>query len=436
MGRVVVVGAGISGIAAARTLHDAGVDCLIVEARDRIGGRLHTVDLAGTPVDLGGSWIHHPIGNPLRAQADRLGVECIEADPLPGLVGYDCAEGRRLSADEMDTCLRVMFEDFPEAVKQLQAEANAQTGADSPMAPAIETYLADLALPPAQHRQLRQAIRSGIESESADLTERQSLQWMWHELEYDGGFFGDVPVGGYERLVTPLAADLPIRLGFEVEEIAVIDDGVRVTSTDGRVEIGSHVVVTVPLGVLKDGRPRFVPPLPDNHRDAIDRLGFGYFEKVSLAFAEPFWRAMGLPQLMILPPDPDEGALWAFDLGPDTPHPTLTTLVPHSAAHHILGGTPDEAVEWILDLLSQAIGRPCPAPLASAVTSWASDPYSRGSYSHIPPGATPYDADRLGQPVHGRVLFAGEHTQSERLVYVDGAMASGIREAQRLLPGR
>ncbi len=85
---------------------------------------------------------------------------------------------------------------------------------------------------------------------------------------------------------------------------------------------------------------------------------------------------------MILPPDPDEGALWAFDLGPDAPHPTLTTLVPHSAAHHILGGTPNEAVEWILDLLSQAIGQPCPAPLASAVTSWASDPYSRGSFSY------------------------------------------------------
>ncbi len=69
VGRVVVVGAGISGIAAARTLHDAGVDCLIVEARDRIGGRLHTVDLAGTPVDLGGSWIHHPI----RQSASRTG---------------------------------------------------------------------------------------------------------------------------------------------------------------------------------------------------------------------------------------------------------------------------------------------------------------------------------------------------------------------------
>ena len=68
-----------------------------------------------------------------------------------------------------------------------------------------------------------------------------------------------------------------------------------------------------------------------------------------------------------------------------------------------------------------------------AVTSWASDPRSGGAYTHIPPGASPADADQLGEPVGGRLLFAGEHTQSARLAYADGAMTSGIREAKRLL---
>lgn len=427
--RVVVVGAGIAGLAAAHALGHAGVACVVVEARDRIGGRLHTVEVAGTPVDLGGSWIHHPVGNPLRAMADRLKVECRPADPLPGLVGYDCGEDRRLDHDEMDTCLRVMFDDFPAAVGRLQTEP----GADVAMGEAIEEFLADLALPPVQHRQIRQALRSEIESESADLTERQSLRWMWNEVEYDGGFFGDVPVGGYHRLIAPLAANLAVRLGFDVDEVAVIDDAVRVSSADGRTEAGSHVIVTVPLGVLKDGRPRFTPPLPNGHRDAIDRLGFGWFEKVAFAFAEPFWRTAGLPQLMLLPPDVDEGAVWVFDLGDATPHPTLTALIPHSCAHHVLHGAADDAVGWTLGLLRRAFGELCPAPLATAVTSWATDRHSLGSYTHIPPGASPADADLLGQPVHGRVLFAGEHTQSARLVYTDGALASGIREARRLL---
>ena len=71
--RVVVVGAGIAGLAAASRLRRAGIECLVLEARDRIGGRLHTIDLAGVPVDLGGSWIHHPIGNPVSTLCDELG---------------------------------------------------------------------------------------------------------------------------------------------------------------------------------------------------------------------------------------------------------------------------------------------------------------------------------------------------------------------------
>jgi monoamine oxidase len=84
-------------------------------------------------------------------------------------------------------------------------------------------------------------------------------------------------------------------------------------------------------------------------------------------------------------------------------------------------------------MLADAIGSSCPAPAATAVTSWATDPYSGGAYTHIPPGADPADADVLGEPIGGRLLFAGEHTQNARLAYADGAMTSGIREAKRLL---
>src|SRR6266516_7605079 len=96
--RVVVVGAGIAGLTVANALTHGGVECVVLEARDRIGGRLHTVNLAGAPVDLGGSWIHTPIGNPMRAFADQAGVRCRSANPLPELAGFDSCEGRRLSA--------------------------------------------------------------------------------------------------------------------------------------------------------------------------------------------------------------------------------------------------------------------------------------------------------------------------------------------------
>ena len=86
--RVVVVGAGIAGLAAASRLRRAGIGCVVLEARDRIGGRLHTIDLAGVPVDLGGSWIHHPIGNPIAALCDELGIVRDPGDPTPTLSAY------------------------------------------------------------------------------------------------------------------------------------------------------------------------------------------------------------------------------------------------------------------------------------------------------------------------------------------------------------
>src|SRR6478672_1579109 len=114
--RVVVIGAGIAGLTVANALTRGGIECVVVEARDRIGGRLHTVDLAGSPVDLGGSWIHTPVGNPMSAFAQQVGVSCHSANPLSGLAGFDCGEGRRLSAAEVKASLSMQYEAFPEAV--------------------------------------------------------------------------------------------------------------------------------------------------------------------------------------------------------------------------------------------------------------------------------------------------------------------------------
>jgi polyamine oxidase len=427
--RVVVVGAGIAGLTVANALGQAGVECVVLEARARIGGRLHTVDLAGSPVDLGGSWIHHPVGNPLHAFAEQVGVACRAGDPLPELTGFDCAEGRRLSTGEVEADLGVLNEAFPAAVDRLRSEL----GPDASVAEAIDAFIASAGLAPVPARRARQGLRAVIEAEAADLSERQSLRWMWNEAEYEGSYFGDLPHGGYLSLVEAMATDVDVRLGVDVAEVSLSSSGVSVRSSDGTVETGSHVVVTVPLGVLKRGAPRFSPSLPPDRLRAINRLGFGRYEKVALRFDRPFWRDAGLSHLMIFPRDPAESTIWVFDQDAFGAGPTLVCHVFHSAAGHVLEATADEATQWVLGLLQEAIGDPCPVPTATAVTSWASDPYSGGSYTHIPPGASPADVDLLGEPISGRLLFAGEHTQSARLAYADGAMTSGIREAKRLL---
>ena len=427
--RVVVVGAGIAGLTAANALAHGGVECVVLEARDRIGGRLHTVDLAGSPLDLGGSWIHMPGGNPMRAFADLVGVPCHAADPVPEIVGFDCGEGRRLPATEAEAVLGLYTEAFPAAAGQLAAEL----GPDASAADGIEAFVAGAGLAPDPARRARQMLYAAVEAESADLAERQSLRWMWNEFEYDGNYFGDMPDGGYRRLVEAMATGIDVRLGVEVTEVALAAGGVRVRGADGASEEGSHVVVTVPLGVLKWGAPRFSPALPPDRLAAIGRLGFGRFEKVALRFDEPFWRDAGFPHLMVFPRDPGEWMIWALGLDAFGAGPALVFFVFHSDAARLSEAGRDGAARWALGLLAEATGRPCPEPAAVAVTSWASDPYAGGAYTHIPPGASPADADLHGEPVGGRLLFAGEHTQSARMAYADGAMTSGIREAKRLL---
>ena len=427
--RVLVVGAGIAGLTAANALTNAGVDCVVLEARDRIGGRLHTVDLGGSPVDLGGSWIHMPDGNPMSALAQLAGVSCRSADPVPEIAGFDCGEGRRLSAAETEDVLGLYVDGFPEAAEGLLAKL----GPDASTADGIEAFVATVDRPPGPARRARQMLYGGMEAEWAAPAGRQSLRWVWDELEYGGNYFGDVPDGGYRRLVGAMASGVDVRLGRPVSEIAASPDGVRVVTADGTAEEGSHVVVTVPLGVLKRGVPRFSPALPRDRLAAIGRLGFGRFEKVALRFAEPFWREAGFPHLMVFPRDPGEWMVWVMGLDAFGAGPILVFFVFHSAAERLAGAGADAPVRWALGMLAETFGRPCPEPVAVAVTSWADDPWTGGAYTHIPPGASPADADLLGEPAGGRLLFAGEHTQSARLAYADGALTSGIREAKRLL---
>ena len=261
--RVLVVGAGIAGLTAANALTQAGVDCVVLEARDRIGGRLHTANLDGAPVDLGGSWIHTPDGNPMRAFARLAGVPCRSANPVAEMAAFGQREGQRLPDGETAELLGLL-DRFPDVVPELadRLGAGSSDASDVSAAEAIEAFVATgqtAGVGPVRARQLLYAF---VEAESACRVEEQSLRWMWTEHEYGGDYFGDAPGGGYVSLVRAMAAGVDVRLGRPVAEIAVEPGGVRVVTADGSAEEGTHAVVTVPLGVLKSGQPRFSPGLP------------------------------------------------------------------------------------------------------------------------------------------------------------------------------
>ena len=426
--RVLVVGAGIAGLTVANALAHAAVDYVVLEARRRIGGRLYTADLGGSAVDLGGSWIHHPDGNPVRRFARQVGIACRAGNPLPSLAAFDCVTGRWLSPADIEESLIGVRNGYDESVAGLRT----RLGPAASAAAGIEAFLVTTGLTGDALRRARQTLRAEVEADASGAAEDQSLTWLGTQQEYDGDYFGDLPDGGYASVVSAMAAGIDVRHEWPVVRVESAGGGVTVTSASGATESGSHAVLTVPLGVLKSDLPAFEPPLPPERVEVVRRLGFGRYEKVALRFNEPFWRAAGWSHLVLFPSERSEPALWVFDLDAFSGVPILVCHTFHSATGHLVDGA-TAAARWVTGMIAEALGSPCPDPVAITVTGWADDPYAGGSYTHVPPGASNADVDLLGTPVAGRLLFAGEHTQSLRLGYADGAMTSGIREAKRLL---
>ncbi|GAA3827060.1 NAD(P)/FAD-dependent oxidoreductase [Nocardioides panacisoli] len=422
--RVVVVGAGIAGLTVANALTSAGVDCVVVEARDRIGGRLHTVEVGGHVADLGGAWIHHPEdGNVLAGWVDLAGVPWIVDPTGTRFTGADLGEHRRLSDAELEHVGYGVFDPLGQAF----AAELAAGGRDRSVAAVVDEYLATYGPEDGERERLRQLMAAAVEQDGAGPLDGISARWALTEDMFVGDVVDNVPIGGYRTVLAPLAGASEVRLRRPVRRITQTATGVQVDGDDWS-ESGSHVVVTVPLGVLKAGAIAFSPPLPAERSEVIDRTGFGTMEKVFLAFEEPFWRAAdpGLSHAVIYPADRAQAATWTWDFGLA---PVMMFLVAHSAVEAMRR----DPRAWAVEQLEALYGGPLPAgPVDVRATDWAHDERALGAYAHVRPGESSADFALLGEPV-GRIAFAGEHTTVGRAGYADGAMETGLREAKRLL---
>jgi monoamine oxidase len=421
--RVIIIGAGIAGLTVANALTAAGVECVVVEARDRIGGRLHTVEVDGHVADLGGAWIHHPEGNVLADWVEHASVAWIVDPTGTRFTGADLGEGRRLTKEELAGVGYAVFEPVADSIRADLAAGRP----DRSVAEVVDDYLTLAGPSGAERDRLRQLMAAMVEQDASGPFEAISARWALMEDMFVGDVVDNVPVHGYRSVLAPLAAGSTIRMGAAVHRIDQSGDAVTVLG-DGWSDTGSHAVVTVPLGVLTSDAIEFAPLLPPERKAIIDRTGFGSMEKVVLAFAEPFWRDKdrGLQHSVIYPANRREPATWTWDFGLS---PTLMFLVAHSAAATMWR----DPMGWALEQLEAVYGEPLPCrPTACASTDWRHDEYARGAYAHIRRGERASDFDALGEPVD-RICFAGEHTGSERAGYADGAMRSGLREAKRLL---
>ncbi|MEM9168023.1 MAG: FAD-dependent oxidoreductase [Pseudomonadota bacterium] len=227
--RIAVIGAGMSGLAAASRLAGAGRSVTVFEARDRIGGRVWTNADLGTPLDLGASWIHGVRKNPLTALSDRLDVARVATDDSSVIRGNG---GSRLRSS------------------------------------------------PSWMR--------GIETQLSAGTELSTLNLLAYALQSDYGGEDVIFPGGYSALFKGLAGPYVVKTNSAVTSVSIDDAGVTLAVGDEAAAFDA-VVVTLPLGVLKRETVRFIPPLPEEKRTAIERLGFGLLDKLYLQFETVFW---------------------------------------------------------------------------------------------------------------------------------------------------
>ncbi len=240
--------------------------------------------------------------------------------------------------------------------------------------------------------------------------------------------------GGYRHLVDLLAAPLgdnAIFLDHEVAQVRV-DGGpgqtphVVVETTDGTTFEGSHVIVTVPIGVLKAGSISFEPPLPAAKHGAIDRIGVDHVEKVALCFEHAFWRTKpNRPRHFFSIPDPIAPHSAFIDVSEtaeavpgSVASPSLVAICATETARQS-AEDPDEAVRGTLATLQRMFPESYQPPLATATSDWSVSPFSRGVYSYQTSETRRGDYTTLGQSIHGgrgrNHLFVAEGDRPTRL---------------------
>jgi monoamine oxidase len=423
----IVVGAGVAGLTAARLLALGGRRVVVLEARDRIGGRVHTDRTGGEATDLGASWIHGVTASPVAAAAQAFGMPTVEFtvgayQPDGRPMAHYGPDGRRL--DE-EAARRYVAD-----IRTVDETLTAVVAASAPGASyreVTETALAAQGWTAERAQRVREYLGHRAEEQygagSGDLAA--------HGLD-DDAVDGDEVVfpDGYDRLPENLATGLDVRLEHPVSRVVWSEGAVVVSTPHGGFTAGT-AVVTVPVGVLASDDFTIEPPLPDPVASALGRLEMNAFEKVFLRFPTRFWDE----DVHVVRQAGPEGVWWHswYDLTALHGTPTLLTFAAGPAARAIRGWSEEQVAESVLVQLRRLYGDRVTQPSRVQVTAWAQDPYARGSYAFMRLGSTTADHDDLATPVGGVLHLAGEATWTEDPATVTAALRSGHRAAEAVL---
>ena len=440
---VAVVGAGFAGLTTARALHEAGRSVVVLEARDRVGGRTCTEEHHGTWIDLGGQWIG-PGQDRIGALVAELGFGTYPQPEHGDDVVLDDGAARRVpnvaaafSDDELVAYLELAgaLEGIAEQVP-LEAPWLAP-GATEWDASSLRDWVGARDVPPRVAGLFEVGVQAVFAASSAQLSLLHAAHYVhsaggWSKLtDSEGGAQQDRIEGGVQPVAERLAGLLPagaLRLSSPVRRIAHDDGGVVVEAADAVVR-AARAVVAVPPTLA--GRIVYDPPLPARRDQLVQHMPQGSVIKFHVLYASPWWREEGLSGTVLCP---DEPIGVTFDCTPPAGAPGLVTGFFEGPAAVAAGlRTTAERCDVVVDVLARTLGGRARDIVGYVDRDWSAEPFTRGCYgAHLPPGAWTVYGPALREPV-GRIHWAGTETAERWTGYIDGAIDSGQRVAAEVL---